>query len=329
MAPKDIDVNRLDPKQVAQHPILVVFGSDKDLVNDACLELCRKILSARPEFEKWSSISAIDPAFESSLILDFFRVESLFGTPEFLLVTDLTEKHGSYLQNLFKQSINSNALLMLSSSTVKSKSKIIQAARDCNHCRVLSCYESRFSRQDLASELNSLGISSLAPPVLDTLASDLANLHPGERRFEIARISLFARDGSISVEDLAALRRPSAASLDQAASLAELFFAERPLDLMTRYRGFKQNGGDDIAFLLIFGRAIADSIRAVEGAPGVFWKLANVVKTARLDRLAFKTKLQTLQTDLLSVERTLRQSSSLSNEKIERLLLRSEKLIAS
>lgn len=327
MAAKDADLSSFLARSEFRRPVLFLYGSDADFVDSAVSEAIDRIRQRRPDLGGVERVQADAVAASPPLLLDFFGERALFGEDRFLVIGGLTERQASVFAAFFKDGRPApGPLLLLSSSALTTKSKLLAAARDSGFCDMIRAYEAPFSRQDLSERLAEQGVATVEPQALDTAHRRLAAEDPATRAQTVRLLALYADDGRLGAEDVERCLPPSDDQL--AGELLECVLSGDARALIAWRRRGAAEGVEPIAQLALAARALGEARRARlatfgrQGGPPVFWKTEKTVKEAARRAVNFDDKLDQALTAAHGMERAARSSEGLIAEKTERLMLR-------
>lgn len=325
MATKDADVAGYLAKSEFRAPAVFFYGSDADFVDSAVSQAIDQVRKRRKDLSAVERVSIDAIAASPPLLLDFFSEIGLFGEPRFMCVTGLTETHAKILDGLFKTSPKPNPgpLLLLGSSSLKSKSKVFDWARGSGFCELVRAYDAPFTRQEAAARLEELGVATVEPAALETLQRRLATEDPANRAQTLRLIALYAEDGRLSAADLESCLPPGEDQLS--GELLEGLLSGDPKATVAWLRRGASSGTEPIAQLALAARALGEARRS-RGGGRVFWKTENIVKQAARRFDDFDTRLERAVSAAHQLERAARSSEGLIPEKTERLMLQIARL---
>lgn len=329
MAAKDADLASFLTGSDFAASAAFIFGSDADFVDSALSEAIDRIQRKRNDLAGVERMTADVIAASPSSIIDFFDERALFGENRFLAISGVGEKHASIFVQLFKRTApEPGPLLLIGSSALTSKSKVLAAARSSGFCRMIRAYEAPFTRQEVSARLSEMGVGSIDPDALDAAHHRLAPLDLATRTQTLRLLSLYARDGRLTLEELEACLPPTE---DQLAGelLAGILSGDAKALIGWRRQGAAE-GADPVAQLAIAARALGEARRArlASGGPPVFWKTDKIVKEAGRRLPDLDQRLERAIVAAHQLERAARSSESLMAEKTERLLLRLAQLFS-
>ena len=323
MAAKDVDFASFVRQGPFDAAAAFVYGSDQDFVEAALAQLVTSIKAARADFPEIERAPADVISSDAPLVLDFFAEQGLFGDHRLLILNGVAERHSTVLLELFKSSPSKNgSMLLLCSHSLKTKSKLLAAARSSGFCVMIKAYEAPLTRQDVTERLNSLEVAHLEPAAVDLAHRRLRSLDPARRDQTLKLLALYANDGRLSEQDVLDCLPPSE---DQEAGevISSILRGDAPALLQWR-RGGALEGVDPIQQLAVIARALSEARRARTGGggPPVFWKTDKAIKDAARRFTDLDQRLEQAATAAHELERAARSSQALIPEKTERFLLR-------
>lgn len=329
MAGKDPDIGAYAARGRFESPIIFLYGSDEAFVSAAFVDLGRRIAAARGDLGPLERASAAEVAADPSTLGDFFSEIGLFGDNRFLAISDVAERLGPVLTPVLAGAAPTpGPLLLLASHSLKSKSKLIGAARACAFCELVSCYEAPLSKAAVAEALSAKGVSAGSDAALELIHRKLQPEDPASRAFLIEQLALYAGGAALSEADVAACL-PTGGEEDVTV-LAEALLSARPEALLRWRRRGGAEGTDVIQQLSLIARALSDIRRVRVGGPGapVFWRVDKAVKAASMRLEGFERRVETALGLAYQAELAARRAEALSPERTERLLLRLAQIFA-
>ncbi len=306
---------------------IFVFGSDAALVDagaQALLGVLKKKLKGATVDDLPLSTLIAEPA----RLLDALATRSLFDDPSIIHVPDLTER-GAKIVGQFLADLNEPsdaAAFIFASSSLKSKSKTLDAARRLPFASVVSCYELGLDRNSLRDRLKANRLRLTDAVAEDRLLELLENADFGRIDRSLAKLALYARDDEpLGPEDIdACVALTDATSLDTVT--AALLGGEREsllADVASRIR----LGEDPTQITAMFGRVLQDlaaGAASLDGEPGgrkPFWKTEKLLKSARRLLPDLRARLERCLIAVHELEKRLRTSPATPEIEVERLVL--------
>ncbi|MEL6980395.1 MAG: hypothetical protein AAGM38_17200 [Pseudomonadota bacterium] len=280
MATRDPDLAAYSEGATFRTPILFLYGSDESLVASAVTDLAKKIRDARPDLETPERLAAPAMRSDAAQLYDFFDEQPLLGGARFLIITDLTERDGKTVMAAFERDAPSpGPMVLFATHGLRARSKIIDAARRCPFCDLISVYEAPLTKQAAASILDAARLQPASDDALTLAHRLLSTLDPASRHQFIEQIALYCTGAQFEADDLVACF-PEARDHDPS-SILDAILSGGESDLIAWRRAGAAEGSDPIQQLAMTARALTDARRALSPVgPPVFWKVDKTVKAA-------------------------------------------------
>ena len=340
MPPANIDFRNFAAKPNFDRPILLLFGNDAALVEPAARLVVEMLRKSSPDIEVETS-GAAEIVSQPARLFDAFSAASLFQTRAALTISDITERHAALLTD-FLAALDPGAqapgrpeqFLLLSSSSLKAKSKLIAAFRAHPMAEVVACYDVSMDRSGIRKALAERGVAQCADDALDALETMSRGLDPVRMNLTLDKLSLLATDGAaLSKADVDA--SGEGASIQLESDLAILLLSGDRAGLMALYADRAAQSGETSGFLASLGRSLSSLLGAQiakktgrnTGRP-VFWKVDKALASAAARMPDLAQRLERAVLDIHQLERRCRSGGALEEVEVERLLLRLSSLYA-
>lgn len=314
--------------------VVFLYGSDAALV-DAGAQSALGALRSRFRGATVDDLPLAALLSDPARLLDALATRSLFDDPAITVVPDLTER-GAKLVSTFLSDLADapeNAGFLFASASLKSKSKLLDAARRHPATTVISCYDHGLDRAALRQRLQSAGIRVTDATAEDRLLDLFENADLGRIDRSIVKLALYARgDEPLTIADIdACIAMGDPAGLDM---LTEALLEGRREALLAEVASRLRLGEDPAQITAMFGRLLQDlasGAAALDGESGgrkPFWKTEKLLKSARRMLPDLRARLERSLVAVHELEKRLRTSPAMPDVEIERLVLALSVLLA-
>lgn len=329
MARGDLDHRSYSFDPAGGIDVLLMFGSAEELVDTSALEL-RQRIARQLEISEVTQKPASEIVSAPDHLLDFFAETSLFGDRRLLHVSGVTEKMTANVEALLAGPPSANGdLVLMSTSSLRSRSKLIDAVRASPRAAAISCYERGLMRPVIRSKLADLGAERIDEPALDLLTDISASMDPGAFAGLLDQLTLTAPLGQpITRDAVESVAPPDAGSAD--ADLLEAALTGGRAALYRALQARLLDGESASAFLAMLGRALTSALARASSQGGgakLHWKAEQVLTRALNRRADLPNRLERALTLIHDAERRLRSQGDLERAVVERLVLRASQTL--
>ena len=214
---KDIDITKYLKTPDLNIKCVLIFGTNEGKIADYCSQFAKTVCQDLSDAFRVVNLSMENLTKDIGILFGEYNAQSLLGGRRVIIVKDVTDILTKNLKTLFDDN-KSDSLLILTSSTLNTKSSLVNLGKDREDFAIIGCYEDRekdikqFVRDYLIK--NQVTISENAADLLCMRLSNdkKANLsemdklitYLGSRRnIEIDDIKIAVSDtSSSSIEDL-------------------------------------------------------------------------------------------------------------------------------
>lgn len=337
MATTTLDFRSFTASPRFDRPILLLYGNDDALIEPAMRVVVDHLKRSAGPIEI-DTATATEIAAQPARLFDAFSSASLFQTRAALVVSDVTERQAplltDFLAGLAPADSAPEQFLLLSSSALKTKSKLIAAFRAHPMAQAVACYETAMDRAALRNALAERGVAACSDDALETLETLSRTLDPMRLGLTLEKLSLLAEAGRpIDKADVLACEEGAGAELES--DLAILLLSGDRAALTQLFATRAAQSGETSGFLASLGRALSGLLSAQiakksgrGGGRPLFWKVDKALTAAggRIPDLAQRLERSVL--DVYQLERRSRSGAALEAAEIERLLIRLASLYA-
>ncbi len=323
MARGDIDARQLDVAALKSANVCILFGNDEALVSSSASELANQIASAR-EIADVVRLSSAEVLSDPSLLIDFFGGVSLFNEARLLFVEGLTERHHSIIVEFLARVPDSTPdFVLLSSHSLKSRSKLLDLLRNSPTAVTASCYESGLSRTGLRSRLLAHDIE-LDETAIDRTLEIARAFDPSSFKMFLMKLSLASPPGEkLSEETVLSVCSPG--FLDVSSEHIQAAFSPRRSALYEQFQSELANGASGSRFLIDLGRSLQTMLnraRAGGSKSSMHWRTEELYKRVSARFSDLPDRIERALAEIHRTEARLRTASTLEQAEIERLLVR-------
>lgn len=312
-------------------PILFLYGSDAAIVDALSAEVAAAFRSSAGSTVAASQMDAAELSKNASALNDFFAAVSLFGDRRLLHIANVTERAAKTLTGFAEthREVRSDDLLILSSSSVRSKSALLSAFRALPSAHALSCYELGLDARAIAT----LSPRPIAPEASSALEALSATLDPMSFRSVLQKLDLYGEDGAaIDQAALDACLAPSERGAD--GEMLEALFAPSPNAILSAMAAHARTGDSVVAFLAALSRTLSDATATAWASRGVaagrrpFWKIEKAVQRRMTQRRDLPERLDRALLEAHRLETVSRSTPALLELEVQRGLLRLHQILS-
>lgn len=214
---KDVDITNYFKTPNASIKCVVIFGTNEGKIADYCSQFAKTVCPDLTDAFRVVSLSMDVLSKDTGVLFGEYNAQSLLGGRRVIIVKDATDLLTKHLKVLFDDN-KSDALLILTSSALNTKSSLVALGKDRDDFAVIGCYEDRerdiklFVRDYLTKSQITISDNALELLCMRLSNDKKANLSEMDklvtylgirRNIEIDDIKLVISDtSSSSVEDL-------------------------------------------------------------------------------------------------------------------------------
>lgn len=214
---KTTDIARYLKKPDANIKCVVIFGTNEGMIADYAKQFAQTVCPDLNDAFQVANLSMESLEKDIGLLYGEYNARSLWGGRRVIMIKDATNTLTKHLKTLFTDS-NSDTLIVISSSSLNTKSALVALAKDNPAFALISCYDDRdenifaFAREQFIQA--GITISAEAMQLLSTRLSSDRKASTGEisklitylgtrRNIELTDIQAVISDtSSSSQEDL-------------------------------------------------------------------------------------------------------------------------------
>lgn len=320
---RDIDFRRFRQNRTVPSNIICVYGSDKDIVNSATKQITAQIASHKPANYEIKNLSSDQIGKEPSILIDFFSGASLFGSPQILEVDGVSERHRSIISQLVHTEIDhpSTDYIVLSSSSLKRNSKLLDELRSSASCTIISAYEERMETSDIKAHLRVAGFDNTSDDVFVLLGETAKVLTYNEMTMFLEKITLLNTGNSITEADINEQLPGEVGSLET--DYLEALFSGDSQRAIRSLDAFLVHHADPLALSTMLNRQFLDILSTINGQSKVLhFKVQKIVASSQNRVPDFSSRIELAVKELHVFENYTRTNNLKPEIELERCFMR-------
>lgn len=320
----DLPVQSFLQKNKFDRPIVFIYGNDDAYIDAVSRSILKNFTDWRDEPVEHDRHPGGIFNQDAAVVLDFFGNRPLFGGARSLTVSGITERHRPLLEQFLAAApppAQTNDLVLFSSSSLRSKSKVLDLFRVHDSVRVCRAYQDTLSRDDVRTRLQSALGSAPEDHIVNTVAVAASDLPLGLFDDLLEKLSLLQSDRvPLTEDDILACLPENVAGAD-VDLLSDLF--DRDGDILNHLHNHLIAGGDSARFAASLGRQLGDARSISLGERrSIHWKTEKSITAMARRAPDLPSRLETAVIELHQYERRSRAAPHLAAIELERTLLR-------
>ena len=326
----DIEFRRFRQNKVNLSKILCLYGSDNEILTESTRQICQVITKSSSLQYETTRISSDQLIKEASLLIDFFSGISLFGEHRILVVEGISERHITLFNNLLASNIPPDNFdyLVIASSSLKRKSKLLEIFRNHPCCTVISSYDNKIEPLELRSLIKDNGIRNLSDSVINSLEEIAQSQTYNETVELIKKISLLSKDTAITDNTLYELLPEDFQSAHT--GHLEALFSGNPQWAQQTLTHHLKDVTDPSALSAIINRQLIDIISILSGQNKVAnFRMQKIISSHQHKVPNFISRIEAAIIELHLFDIKSRKNNTSSIMELERCFIRISHLFAS